>query len=252
VIVTLQAGFEKFMNAGQRIFVLGVWFAAAGAAHAFVQSTEPQSAAQQEAAPPPKPKRDPRTEEWKPATLPANALAYGAALEINAPPKLKKWCEHYAQIEMPRQKIDPRATMAVVDKEFASASDEARDAVIFLLDYLAYKHQDNEQRMLAARIRRMDNEMYDMNLRMHILKENQEKSIGSINKRVAISPQQVLKSEEEVQRLEQQLRVMTEERKMKMEQLLALRRRVDGYLKVMSVTHPRMNGVAPEVLRAMP
>lgn len=215
------------------------------------QSSAPQDATSREQAAAPKPKRDPKTEEWKPASLPADALAYGAELEENAPPKLKKWCENYAQKEMMKQKIDPRATMAVVDKEFASASDKARDAVIFLLDYLAYKSEDNEQRMLAARIRRHDNEAYELNLRMHILKENQEKRIGSISKRVAISPQQMIMSEEEVQRLEQQLRTMDEDRKVKMNQLMALRRRVDGYLKVMSVTYPRMNGVAPAVLRTM-
>lgn len=210
-----------------------------------------QSATSQEPAAARIPKRDPKTEEWKPAMLPADALAYGAALEENAPLKLKKWCEHYAQTEMIKQKIVPRATMAVVDKEFASASDEARDAVIFLLDYLAYKNEDNEQRMLAGRIRRLDNDTYDMNLRMQILKENQEKRVGSTSKRVAISPQQMVQSEEEIQRLEQQIRMMLEERKLKLDQLYALRRRVDGYLKVMSVTYPRMNGVAAEVLKTM-
>jgi hypothetical protein len=240
----------RHMSALLKIFLAasaGLALTAAGAA----QSGAAQNATSQEAPASPKTKRDAKTEEWKPAMFPADAIAYGATLEENAPSKLKKWCEHYAQKEMIKQKIEPRATMAVVDKEFPAASDEARDAVIFLLDYLAYKSEDNEQRMLAGRIRRLDNDAYDMNLRMHILKENQERRIGSTSKRVAISPQQMIQSEEEVQKLEQQLRLMNEDRKVKMDQLYALRRRVDGYLKVMSVTHPRMNGVAPEVLRTV-
>ncbi len=242
------------MARGMSAFRKYLFVASAGlvlAAQGAAQGGGAQNATSQEPAAARTPKRDPKTEEWKPAMLPAGALAYGAALEENAPLKLKKWCEHYAQTEMMKQKIDPRATMAVVDKEFASASNEARDAVIFLLDYLAYKNEDNEQRMLAGRIRRLDNDTYDMNLRMQILKENQEKRVGSTSKRVAISPQQMVQSEEEIQRLEQQIRMMLEERKQKMDQLMALRRRVDGYLKVMSVTYPRMNGVEPAVLRTM-
>ena len=196
-------------------------------------------------------KPESKVEQWKPAMLPADALAYGAQLELNAPPKLKKWCEHYAQSEMPKQKIDPRATMAVVDKEFASASDEARDAVIFLLDYLAYKHEDNEQRLLASRIRRLDDDAFDMTERMFDIKEAQQRRVRATNSKTSISPQELIRSEDELQQLEQKLRALSDDRKVKLDQLQMLRRRVDGYLKVMSVTHPRMNGVLPEVLRTM-
>jgi hypothetical protein len=196
-------------------------------------------------------RRDPGLEDWKPATLPADALAYGAALEENAPPQLKKWCENYAQKEMPKQKIDPRATMAVVDKEFSKASDEARDAVIFLLDYLAYKHEDIEQSMLAMRIRHIDDEAYDITRRMIVTKENQERGMSTTAKNRGISPQQAMQVEEDQRKSEQQLREMAENRKLKRAQLEMLRKRVDGYLKVMAVTHPRMNGVAPEVLRTI-
>ncbi len=206
----------------------------------------PQAAAQT-----PERKRDPKVEEWKPAMLPADALAYGAALEQNAPPNLKKWCENYAQKEMPKQKIDPRATMAVVDKEFAKASDEARDATIFLLDYLAYKHEDTEQRMLAQRIRQIDDQAYDITRRMFVLKENQEHGMSTISKSQAAAAPDAFKVEEELRKSEQQLREMAQDRKTKMAELEMHRKRVDGHLKVMSVTYPRMNGVAPEVLRSM-
>lgn len=241
---------------GQRKFTLAVFTIMIAALPGIAQTAPPSSAAQaasqKEPAPAPKSKRDSKIEDWKPALLPADALGYGSALEQHAPPKLKKWCEHYAQTEMPKQKIDPRAIMAVVDKEFASASDEARDATIFLVEYLAYKREDDEQRMLAARLRRMDDEAADITERMYILKDNQQKRLRSIAKGVGLSPQELVQSEEELQRMDQQLRILSDDRKVKIEELKALRRRVDSYLKVMSVTHPRMNGVPPEVLRTMP
>jgi hypothetical protein len=224
----------------------GLFLAAQGAA----QTSAPQDTPQSKADAKPKSSRDPKTEEWTPANLPANALAYGAALEQNAPPNLKKWCENYAHKEMPKQKIDPRATMAVVDKEFAKASDEARDAAIFLLDYLAYKHEDTEQRMLAQRIRQIDDQAYDITRRMILLKENQERGMSSISKsQSAAAPQG--QADEDIRKMEQQLREMAQDRKMKIGQLETLRKRVDGYLKVMGVTYPRMNGVEPAVLRTM-
>jgi len=228
-----------------RCFIVFVMFAAAVAPSAAAQSTP-----QRESAAPPNAARDPKIEDWKPSTLPADALAFGAALEENAPPQLKKWCENYAQKEMPKQKIDPRATMAVVDKEFAKASDEARDAAIFLLFYLAYKEEDTGQRQLAARIRRMDEEAYDIIRRMQVMKETEQNMLAS-TRRVP-GQQELLRNDEQSREMEQQLRRMSDDRKVKMGQLQMQRKRVDGYLKVMSVTHARMAGIEPSVLRGMP
>jgi hypothetical protein len=215
----------------------------------FAQSSAPQSTPPRESVAPPNAARDPKIEDWKPSTLPADALAFGAALEENAPPQLKKWCENYAQKEMPKQKIDPRATMAVVDKEFSKASDEARDAAIFLLFYLAYKEEDTGQRQLAARLRRMDDEAYDITRRMQVMKETEQNMLAS-TRRVP-SQQELMRNDDQAREMEQQLRRMSEDRKVKMGQLQMQRKRVDGYLKVMSVTHARMNGIAPSVLRTM-
>ncbi|MBI3484758.1 MAG: hypothetical protein HY012_06355 [Acidobacteria bacterium] len=215
----------------------------------FAQSSAPQSTTPRDTVSPPNVARDPKIEEWKPSTLPADALAFGAALEENAPPKLKKWCENYAKKEMPKQKIDPRATMAVVDKEFSKASDEARDAVIFLLDYLAYKEEDTGQRQLAARIRRMDDEAYDITRRMQIMKETEQNLLAS-TRRVP-SQQELMRNDEQAREMEQQLRRISDDRKVKMGQLQTQRKRVDVYLKVMSVTHARMAGIEASVLRTM-
>src|SRR5712692_8431834 len=107
--------------------------------------------------------------EWKSAILPADALAYGAALNDHAPPKLKAWCEEFARKEMPKRRIDPRETMAVVDKQFPKNSDEARDAAIYLVDYLSYLDEDSNQRRLAGEVRRMDDEAKDIALNMQAI-----------------------------------------------------------------------------------
>lgn len=228
-----------------RCFIVFVMFAAAVAPSASSQSTP-----QRESAAPPNAARDPKIEDWKPSTLPANALAFGAALEEIAPPQLKKWCTDYAQKEMPKQKIDPRATMGVVDKEFAKASDEARDAAIFLLFYLAYKEEDTGQRQLAARVRRMDEEAYDITRRMQVMKETEQNMMASTRRMP--SQEELMRNDERAREMEQQLRRMSDDRKVKMGQLQTQRKRVDGYLKVMSVTHARMAGIEPSVLRSMP
>jgi len=212
------------------------------------QSATPQQPTSQQPVQPGA-QKDPKPEDWKPATLPSEALAYGAALVENAPPKLKKWCESYAKKKMPKQPISPRATMAVVDQQLPKASEEARDAATFLVFYLAYQEEDKEQRQLAARIRRMDEEAYDISRRMQVMKETEQNLLASTRR--TVSQQEMLRNDEEARELDQRLRNMSEERKVKSAQLDMLRKRVDGYLKVLDVTHARMTGIAPAVLRTV-
>jgi hypothetical protein len=72
-----------------------------------------------------------------PADIPA--LKYGAALETQASAELKRWVRTYARKNMGRSKIDLAAVRAAVDARYPSASAAARDAVVYLLLYTAYK-----------------------------------------------------------------------------------------------------------------
>ncbi len=184
--------------------------------------------------------------EWKSAILPADALAYGAALNDHAPPKLKAWCEEFARKEMPKRRIDPRETMAVVDKQFPKNSDEARDAAIYLVSYLSYVAEDDNQRELAHAIRQIDGQMDDIQRQVETLRKNDQNRMG--NTRAAQTPQQVVQEEEQVQKMEQQLRELDEARGRKIKELSISRKRVDGHLKVLDVTHKRMNGIEPSIL----
>lgn len=184
--------------------------------------------------------------EWKPAILPADALAYGAALNDHAPPKLKAWCEEFARKEMPKRRIDPRETMGVVDKQFPKNSDEARDAAIYLVSYLSYVAEDDNQRELTHLIRQLDGQMDDIQRQVETLRKNDQKRMG--NTRAVQTPQQVVQEEENIQKMEQRLRELDEARGRKTKELSISRNRVDGFLKVLDVTHKRMNGIEPSIL----
>lgn len=214
---------------------------------AFAPAFAGQSAGGQAAPPLSLPPEDPKLKDWKPAIFPAEAVAYGAALEAAAPPKLKAWCEEFARREMPKRKIDPRDTMAVVDQQFPKNSDEARDAAIFLLTYLAYKEEDYKQRQTVVQIRRLDDEASDIMLQSKLRRDDESKRLAST--RTTVSPQQMMRNTEEDQQGEQRLRELGEKHKQRMRELETSRRRIDGYLKVMGVTHPRMKGIEPSALK---
>src|SRR5712692_1577550 len=184
--------------------------------------------------------------EWKSAILPADALAYGAALNDHAPPKLKAWCEEFARKEMPKRRIDPRETMAVVDKQFPKNSNEARDGTIYLIDYLSYLDEDSNQRRLAGEVRRMDDEAKDIALNMQAIAEQE-------NNRVAhgrtVGQEEMVRNDAKLREMDQQIKEIGERRRERVKGLTTACKRADGYLKVLDVTHKRMNGIEPSVLR---
>jgi hypothetical protein len=184
--------------------------------------------------------------EWKPAILPADALAYGEALNDHAPPKLKAWCEEFARKEMPKRQIDPRETMGVVDRQFPKNSDEARDAAIYLVSYLSYVAEDDNQRELAHLVRQMDGQMDDIQRQLETIRKNDQDSMG--NSRWAQTPQRVMQQEELVQRMARQLGELDGARRRTIKELSISRKRVDGFLKVLEVTHKRMDGIEPSIL----
>jgi hypothetical protein len=189
----------------------------------------------------------PAIPDWKPAILPADAVAYGAALHQQAPPRIKAWCEEFAHKEMPKHRIDPRETMALVDKQFPQNSNEARDAAIYLVFYLSYVDEDANQQRLAGEIRRMDDEARDIVLRMQAITEQENNRLASARR--TPSQQEMLRNEAKIRQMDEKLHEMSERRKQKAKELNTARKRTDGYLKVLDVTHKRMNGIEPSILR---
>jgi hypothetical protein len=209
-------------------------------------ATGQTQATQQRQQTPPAPAA-PKAQEWKPAFFPADAVAYGAALEAASPPKLKHWCDGFARKDMPKRKIDPREIMAVVDKQFPKNSDPARDAAIYLTTFLAYKEEDRTQVQTASSLRRLDEEIHDLVLDMKLKREREMNRM--VSARATITPQEIIRNEAEARNDDEKLKEMNETRRKRVKELETSRKRVESYLKVMSVTHPRMNGIGPEVLR---
>ncbi len=78
-------------------------------------------------------------EEAKPNPPDARVLDYGAALEAQASPELRRWRQEFVRKKMRKDKIDLAALHAAVDAQYPRASAAARDALVYLLLYTSYK-----------------------------------------------------------------------------------------------------------------
>ncbi len=208
------------------------------------------AAAQGGAKPSAKPaKREPLDLKWKPTILSATAIGYGEQLQESAPEALKSWVQEQVKKQLRNSPVDPKTAMALADQRFATASEEARDAVTYLLCYAAYQDEDENQRMLAFRIRDIDRETIEITRQLQVLWKNEQ--VRSVSPNQPASQQQHAAQEEEIQRMETQLREYADERQLKATQLAASRKKVNAYLKLLSVVHPRMEGVAATVVRGI-
>jgi hypothetical protein len=183
------------------------------------------------------------------ADLPAAALKFGVALLEQAPADLKKWAESHARSEMRSKPVDPQGTMAVVDARYMQEPDTTRDAITFLVFYLAYKDEDENYRTLGYRIRDIDRETKEITRELQVIWKNQDNRSASPLQ--AQSQQARVAQEEEIQRKESQLRDFADERQMKGTLMTAARKKVSVYLKLLKVVHERMRGTDPALLRSV-
>jgi len=198
----------------------------------------PQIRAQQKEPQPPK-----EEEEWKPAEIPADALLYAIKLEEAATPAFKSWCGEHISKHMRSEPVSPRNAMKAVDEAFPGTSDIARDAGIFLLQYLAYKDEDENQRVIAGQIREIDRNTYDLSREINVMYENEQRRLGTIYKEGAISAEQRIQMEEEIRKREEKLRQYGTERQIRSGELEASRKKVNLYLKVLGYVFKRMSDV---------
>ncbi len=181
--------------------------------------------------------------EWKPAMIPADALKYGADIEAAATPEFLRWAHSFATGEMRHMQVNPKALMEVVDKKFAGTPDDARDAGIFLVEYLGYKDEEETQKMRTAEIRELNRQIYDANREMNIAKENTVNSKNPAASAVT-KHNRYLEMEESLKELGRQLEI-------KMKEVAASRNKVNLYLKVLKITHERMNGIPPAAVAGL-
>ena len=188
--------------------------------------------------------KEPKEEkEWKPASVPADALKFAAQLEENAPQEFQDWCHGHITGHMRTEPVSPREAMKAVDERYRQTSEIARDAGTFLLQYLAYKDEDENQRLLASRIREIDRTTYDISREINIMRENEQLRLFPTNPRAAIGAEQRVRMEDEIRKREEQLRQYGTDRQIKMGELDASRKKVNLYLKVLGVVFSRMKDV---------
>jgi len=182
-------------------------------------------------------------------SVPAEAIEYGNALFRNAMPELRSWVHTFAKKNVCKRPLDPRGTMQQVDARFARWSDEVRDAITYLVFHVAYLDEEKEQRVVDGKVRRLDEETEQILRQMAVLQGNQQERLAA--KRGGITPQEMVRQDEQLRQMDQRLREIAEERRNKRRELASLRKRVDLYYKLFSATHPRMAGVQPEVLQGI-
>jgi len=179
----------------------------------------------------------------------APALSFGANLEKEAPDDLRKWANSYAKGDLREKPLDPQGTMSMVDQRFPKASEEARDAVTFLLFYLAYKEEDLEQRMLAARLVDIDRETKEITRQLQIIWKNEQSRAASPTQ--GLSQEQRLAIEDQVREMESRLREYADERQLKSGRFGTSRRKVNALLRLIAAVHPRMQGIEPAILKSV-
>jgi hypothetical protein len=79
--------------------------------------------------------------DWKPSPPDIPALEYGAALGAQASAGLRHWVRKYSHSKMGKDTIDLAAVQAGVEARYPKASAAAREAVVYLLLYTAYKRR---------------------------------------------------------------------------------------------------------------
>jgi hypothetical protein len=193
-----------------------------------------------------KEKKDKEEIEWQPDRVPADALKFGTELEGRAADEFKDWAKGHVTKHMRAAAVNPRAAMQAVDERYPRTSEIARDAGAFLLQYLAYKDEDMNQRMLASRIREIDRKTYDYSRRINEIREGEQRRLMPTTPRGAISAEQRIRLEEEIRQLEEEIRQLGTERQLKATELDASRKKVNLYLKVLGIVHDRMKDVPVE------
>ncbi|MCL4524324.1 MAG: hypothetical protein M1451_10510 [Acidobacteria bacterium] len=186
---------------------------------------------------------------WKPMTISAAAMRFGAELEENASEEMKRWVKEQVKKQLRNSPVEPKTAMALADERFAAASEEARDAVTYLLYYSASQDEDENQRLLAARIRDIDRDTVEITRQMQVIWKNEQ--VRSVSPNQPVSQEQRVAQEQEIQRMEAQLRELAQERQFKGTELNASRKKLNAYLKLLTMVHPRMEGIQASVVRGM-
>lgn len=177
-----------------------------------------------------------------PAALPAEALAFAAKLEEQAPPKLLDWARKHARDLLRDEFRADELSAESIAKLFPAQPAPAQEAVRFLVGYEAYRRATQQQETQAASLRDVDRDLKDLEDRLRLLKATgapigtvaaQERDAAIANTQFRIEQLQNRRS----------LVVRVEERE---------RQRVDACLRWLAEAHPRVKDIPADTLRSVP
>ena len=136
--------------------------------------------------------------------------------------------------------------MRAVDERFPQSPELARDAITFLVFYNAYKDEDENYRTLGYRIRDIDRETKEITRELQVIWRNdQNRSASPLQ---AQSQESRVAQDEYVRKQESRLRDYGDERQLKTTEMLASRKKVNTYLKLLGVAHKSMRDTDPAIV----
>src|SRR5262249_28990675 len=120
-------------------------------------------------------------------------------------------------------------------KKYAGTPDDARDAGIFLLEYLGYKAEEENEKMRTAEIRELNRKIYDANRELNLARDN------TVNTKNPASSG--MTKHNRYLEMEESLRDRGRDLDLKMKEVANSRNKINLYLKVLKITHERMGGI---------
>lgn len=172
-------------------------------------------------------------------TLPAEALAFAAALEEKTPPKLLDWARKQARTVLRKEFNAAELSEDKFAKFFPAASASVREAICFLVGSQAYRRANEQQELRASRLRDLDREIRDLEETIRMI-EHTGAPIGSIaadQRNSALAAGQRRMEDLELQRK----LAASDEGESKL---------VDASLRWLAGAYSRVKDIPPDVLRS--
>jgi len=178
----------------------------------------------------------------------AGALKYGLSLADEASEPLKKWARSYVEKQMRQHDVDSKTTAADVDTRFTGSSQEMRDAIAYLVFYLAYKDTDDDVRGQEFRIKEIDHQSDQLTDQIDTLNLNAQRRNMS---GAGLTMRDQMQLQQEVDQRQSELRPLADERRLKAMRVAADQKKISAYLNFLGAAFPCMKAVQPSTLRGV-
>ncbi len=186
--------------------------------------------------------RETEAEPTRAATLPAEVLAYGVALEKQAQRMLLDWSQKYARELLRDEFSADELTAERIAKLFPAQSPPTQEAIRFLVGYEAYRRASREQETHASTLRDIGRAMRRVEDRIRFL-ENFQQPIGTLAER----QREISLSQARYDMEQLQIRHTLAANAEKIEAA-----RVDACLRWLAEAHLRVKDTPAGVLRSVP